>query len=142
MQIKEQWKASKNWKVVTGVATAATLSLGAIAVAAPGSSDVPSSINLSDRANVSEMSTPSNGDFVPFSIDASFDSVSDDSISTDSVSDDSISTDSVSDDSISTDSVSDDSISFDSVSDDSISSDSVSDDSISDDSFDSADDSD
>lgn len=122
MQIKEQWKASKNWKVVTGVATAATLSLGAIAVAAPGSDDVPSSINLSDRSNVSEMSIPSNSDFIPFSIDASFDSASDDSISSDSLSDDSISSDSVSDDSISSDSVSDDS--------------------ISDDSFDSADDSD
>ena len=124
MQIKEQWKASKNWKVVTGVATAATLSLGAIAVAAPGSDVIPSPINLSDRSNVSEMATPSNGDFVPFFVDASasFDSPSDDSISGDSVSDDSISTDSVSDDSISTDSVSDDS--------------------ISDDSFDSADDSD
>ena len=104
MQIKEQWKASKNWKVVTGVATAATLSLGAIAVAAPGSDGVPSTINLSDRSNVSEVSTPSSGDFVPFAIDASFDSVSDDSISSDSVSDDSISSDSVSDDSISDDS--------------------------------------
>ena len=33
MQIRDQWNGSKNWKRVTGAATAATLSLGALAVA-------------------------------------------------------------------------------------------------------------
>jgi hypothetical protein len=71
MQIRNQWKGSKNWKLVTGVATAATLGFGAIAVAAPDSNDVPHSINLNDRAVVSEQSSvPSIGGFVPFDISA------------------------------------------------------------------------
>lgn len=73
MQIKEQWKGSKNWKLVTGVATAATLGLGAIAVAAPGSNEVPEAINLNDRAIVSDDSFRTNPDgfvaFDDFSID-------------------------------------------------------------------------
>lgn len=69
MQIKDQWKGSKNWKLVTGVATAATLGFGAIAVAAPGSDDVPHAINLNDRAIVSEQTTvPTTGGFVPFDL--------------------------------------------------------------------------
>jgi hypothetical protein len=73
MQIKEQWKGSKNWKLITGVATAATLGLGAIAVAAPGANDVPETINLNDRAVVTRDSFVTNdGSFVPF--DISFDS--------------------------------------------------------------------
>ena len=36
MQIRDQWKGSRNWKRVTGAATAATLSLGALAIAIPG----------------------------------------------------------------------------------------------------------
>lgn len=67
MQIKEQWKGSKNWKMITGVATAATLGFGAIAGAAPASNDVPNTINLNDRAAVSDDSfVPNTGGFVPF----------------------------------------------------------------------------
>jgi len=67
MQIKEQWKGSKNWKLVTGVATAATLGFGAIAVAAPGSDSVPQSIDLNDRTVVSDDSfVPNTGSFVAF----------------------------------------------------------------------------
>ena len=69
MQMKNQWKGSRNWKLVTGVATAATLGFGAIAVAAPGTDDLPNSINLEDRAIVSEQTTvPSTGGFVPFDL--------------------------------------------------------------------------
>ena len=69
MQMKNQWKGSKNWKLVTGVATAATLGFGAIAVAAPSADDLPHAINLNDRAIVSEQTTvPSTGGFVPFDL--------------------------------------------------------------------------
>lgn len=79
MQIKEQWKGSKNWKLVTGVATAATLGLGAIAVAAPGSNEVPEAINLNDRAIVSDDSFRTNTDgFVAFD-DFSIDDTAEDS---------------------------------------------------------------
>lgn len=101
MQIKEQWKGSKNWKFVTGVATAATLSLGAIAVATPGSDDVPRSIDLNERSVVSHDTTQNQGTFVP-----SVDFRADDSLSlagasvSDSLTDDlsdSIMSDSISD---------------------------------------------
>ncbi|HSJ29465.1 MAG TPA: hypothetical protein VLB67_14755 [Acidimicrobiia bacterium] len=128
MQIREQWKASRNWKLVTGVATAATLGIGAIAVASPGTNDVPQSIDLNDRAIVSEATVPTTfGSFVPF--DASFDSVSNDSITGDSITGDSITNDSITNDSITNDSIGTDSVSIDSVSMDSVSLDSVSDDS-------------
>lgn len=69
MQMKDQWKGSRNWKLVTGVATAATLGFGAIAVAAPAADDVPHAINLNDRAIVSEQTTvPTIGGFVPFDL--------------------------------------------------------------------------
>lgn len=69
MQMKNQWKGSKNWKIVTGVATAATLGFGAVAVAAPGADDVPHAINLNDRAIVSEQTTvPTTGGFVAFDL--------------------------------------------------------------------------
>jgi hypothetical protein len=133
VQIKEQWKASRNWKLVTGVATAATLGIGAIAVAAPGTNDVPQTIDLNDRAIVSEATVPTTfGSFVPF--DVSFDSVSDDSITGDSITNDSVTGDSITNDSVTGDSVTNDSISddtFDSISTDSVSVDSASMDSVS-----------
>lgn len=144
MQIKEQWKGSKNWKMITGVATAATLGFGAIAVAAPGSNDVPDTINLNDRAVVTESSfVPNSGGFVPF-IDFSADDSAQASASlaiddTASV-DESISSQQAIDDSISPQDSLD--VSPQASIDDSIS---AQDDSISvesDDSFDSADDSD
>lgn len=71
MQLKNQWKGSKNWKLITGVATAATLGFGAIAVAAPGSNDLPQSIDLNDRVAVTDDSfVPSTGSFVAFDISA------------------------------------------------------------------------
>lgn len=71
MQLKDQWKGPKNWKLITGVATAATLGFGAIAVAAPGSNDLPQTIDLSDRVAVTDDSfVPSTGSFVAFDISA------------------------------------------------------------------------
>lgn len=132
MQIKEQWKGSKNWKFVTGVATAATLSLGAIAVATPGSGDVPRSIDLSERSVVTQDDSQNQGTFVPlvdFSADDSLasaslsDSVTDDlsdSVMSDSISDGvSVQAQSVSADSPSVESVSNDSFSAQSISGDS-----------------------
>ncbi len=68
MQIKEQWKGSRNWKLVTGVATAATLSIGAIAVASPSTDDVPRAIDLNDRITVTDDLARTGGSFVPFDI--------------------------------------------------------------------------
>jgi hypothetical protein len=94
MQLRDQFKGSKNWKLVTGVATAATLSFGAVAIASPGSNDVPQSINLEDRAIVSDAPfTQNTGTFVPFT-DLSADDTDDNSISAlslDDTDDDSIS---------------------------------------------------
>ena len=67
MQTREQWKGSRNWKLVTGAATAATLSLGALAIAVPGDADAaPPSISLDERASVRADSTA--GGFVPFDL--------------------------------------------------------------------------
>jgi hypothetical protein len=81
MQLRDQFKGSKNWKLVTGVATAATISFGAVAIASPGSNHVPQSINLEDRAIVSDAPfTQNTGTFVPFT-DLSADDTDDNSIS-------------------------------------------------------------
>ena len=132
MQIKEQWKGSKNWKFVTGVATAATLSLGAIAVATPGSDDVPRSIDLNERSVVTQDNSQNQSTFVPlvdFSADDSFasaslsDGVTDDlsgSVMSDILSDSvSVQAESVSAESPSVESVADDSLSAQSISGDS-----------------------
>lgn len=67
MQIRAQWKGSRNWKLVTGAATAATLGLGALAIAIPGGADAaPPTISLDERVTVSAEATT--GGFVPFDL--------------------------------------------------------------------------
>lgn len=67
MQTREQWKGSRNWKLVTGAAAAATLGLGALAIAIPGDADAaPPSISLDERTAVSMEATA--GGFVPFDL--------------------------------------------------------------------------
>jgi hypothetical protein len=67
MQIREQWKESRNWKLVTGAAAAATLGLGALVIAMPGGADqAPPSISLDERAEVGGEATA--GGFVPFDL--------------------------------------------------------------------------
>ena len=92
MQLKDQWKGSKNWKLITGVATAATLGFGAIAVASPGSSDLPQTIDLNDRVAVTDDSfVPDTGSFFAFDISAD-DTANDSVLSADVTADDTIDT--------------------------------------------------
>lgn len=139
MQLKDQWKGSKNWKLITGVATAATLGFGAIAVAAPGSNDVPQTIDLNDRVAITDDSfVPNTGSFVAFDISADDDVLASAQASVDVSADDTL------DSSPQDASVQDDSIDADDSLDASpqASIDDSPDDSVSTDSFDSADDSD
>ncbi|MEX2424400.1 MAG: hypothetical protein WD990_10515 [Acidimicrobiia bacterium] len=64
MQTREQWKRSRNWKIVTGAATVATLSLGVLAVAVSAGDDKPSLwVFLDERTSAISQGTP--GDLPP-----------------------------------------------------------------------------
>ena len=143
MQLKDQWKGSKNWKLITGVATAATLGFGAIAVAAPGSNDLPQTIDLNDRVAITDDSfVPNTGSFVAFDISA--DDTADDNVLASAQASVDVSADDTLDSSPQDASAQDDSIDADDSLDASpqASIDDSPDDSASTDSFDSADDSD
>lgn len=59
MQIRDQEKGSKNWKMVASVAAASALGLSGIALASnDGRSPVPEPITLDDTTNVTQVSTP------------------------------------------------------------------------------------
>jgi hypothetical protein len=53
MQTRELWKNSK-WKMVAGAATLSALGISGLALADPASPEVPGSIELSDRVQVSD----------------------------------------------------------------------------------------
>ncbi|MEX1280637.1 MAG: hypothetical protein AB1Z55_07920, partial [Acidimicrobiia bacterium] len=59
MQTKDQILQSKRWRTVAGIAAAATLGLGAIAAASPGSdTSAPEGITLQEPGVVREVPMP------------------------------------------------------------------------------------
>lgn len=58
MQTRNQWKRPRDWKVVAGVAAAATLGITGLALASPDDGSVPDAITLEDQASVVDVSIP------------------------------------------------------------------------------------
>lgn len=60
MQTRDQGKRPKDWKVVAAIATASALGISGLALAGPSEGrDTPDPINLRDRTNITEVTTPS-----------------------------------------------------------------------------------
>ncbi len=54
MQIKNQWKRPRDWKVVAGVGAVAALGITGLVIANPADGSVPTSISLEERARIAE----------------------------------------------------------------------------------------
>ncbi|MDQ3781315.1 MAG: hypothetical protein M3349_00050, partial [Actinomycetota bacterium] len=54
MQIKDQWKRPRDWKVVAGVGAVAALGITGLVIANPADGSVPASISLEERARIAE----------------------------------------------------------------------------------------
>lgn len=59
MQLKDQWKKGKDWKVVTAVAAVSALGISGFALAEPGGTSEPDSIELVDQQSVDSVDTNS-----------------------------------------------------------------------------------
>lgn len=54
MQIKDQWKRPRDWKVVAGVGAVAALGITGLVIANPADGSMPASISLEERARIAE----------------------------------------------------------------------------------------
>jgi len=58
MQIKNQWKRPRDWKVVAGAGAVAALGITGLVLANPADGTVPDAISLEDRARIAETTVP------------------------------------------------------------------------------------
>jgi hypothetical protein len=58
MQIKNQWKRPRDWKVVTGAGAVAALGITGLVLASPADGLPPGSISLEEKAQIAEATVP------------------------------------------------------------------------------------